>query len=413
MATAPEKVTFTGSLGETLAARLERPAGRPKAYALFAHCFSCSKDVFAAARIAGALADRGIAVLRFDFTGLGQSEGDFANTNFSSNVGDLVRAADYLRKEHRAPALVIGHSFGGAAALIAALDIPECKAVVTIAAPADTEHVAHAFRDSLDEIEDEGEAEVLLAGRPFRIRKQFLDDLKTHKVEQAAASLRRALLVCHAPLDQTVGVDNATAIFVAAKHPKSFLSLDSADHLLTRREDAVYAADVIAAWSGRYLGAEGAAAPRRDLPETRDGEVVVREARKGTYDAAARVRSHLLYGDQPKNLGGLDSGPNPYEYLAIALGLCTTQTLRMYADHKGLALESATVRLRYDKVYTEDCEDCVNGKSIKKLSFWRELELEGALNDAQAQRLREIADRCPVHKTLQEKTPIHTTLERG
>ncbi|MFP4003848.1 MAG: alpha/beta fold hydrolase [Alphaproteobacteria bacterium] len=409
MAKSARKITFTGSLGEALDARLDMPSGPPRAYALFAHCFSCSKDVRAAAFIAGALAERGIAVLRFDFTGLGNSEGDFANTNFSSNVGDLVRAADHLRENFQAPAILIGHSFGGAAALMAAREIPECRAVATIAAPADTAHVTHNFRDSIPEIDRLGEAEVSLAGRPFRIRKQFLDDLERHEVTQAASGLRRALLVCHAPLDTLVSIDNATEIFVAAKHPKSFLSLDDADHLLSRKQDAAYVAGVIAVWAGRYVDLGTPAST--SLPDTEEKHVTVRERRQGAWDALIAAGPHRMLGDQPEQTGGLALGPDPYSYLAASLGLCTTQTLRMYAGRKGLKLDRVTVHLRYDKVYSEDCEGCVEGKGRKRLTLWRNLQLEGELTDAERQRLVEIADRCPVHRSLQEKTPIHTALQ--
>jgi putative redox protein len=248
-----QRLDFPGAFGTTLAARLDAPDGSARAYALFAHCFTCGKDVFAASRIAQALTEHGIAVLRFDFTGLGASEGEFANTNFSSNVQDLLAAADYLRTQFAAPRLLIGHSLGGAATLAVAGAITEAQAVVTIAAPSDPSHVTHMFRDRIDAITAEGEAEVQLAGRPFRIRKQFLDDVAGHKLKEKIGALRKALLVMHAPGDTTVGIENAMNIFIAAKHPKSYVSLDTADHLLTKREDAVYVANLIAAWSERYL----------------------------------------------------------------------------------------------------------------------------------------------------------------
>ncbi len=405
-----ERVTFTGSLGETLAARLDRPAGRPRAYALFAHCFSCSKDIFAAARISKALTDHGLAVLRFDFTGLGHSEGDFANTTFSSNVGDLISAANYLRESHEAPVLLIGHSLGGAATLIAAHQVPEARAVVTLAAPADTTHVVHNFIEALPEIEARGEAQVQLGGRPFTIRKDFVDDLNAHKVTDAAKDLKRALLVMHAPLDETVSVENATAIFTAAKHPKSFVSLDTADHLITRHDDAAYAAGVIAAWSLRYLGLEEET--DTGLPKPQTGETITRESGLSRFSADLLAGPHHLQGDQPKAMGGQDLGPNPYDLLSFALGLCTTQTLRMYAQRKGIPLERATVSVRSDKVYTEDCEGCIEGKGMKVLTLDRELTLEGALDEEMRARLLEIADRCPVHRTLSEqKTPIATRLK--
>lgn len=246
---------FSGSGGHTLAARLDRPVGAPRAFALFAHCFTCSKDIAAASRIAHALSERGLAVLRFDFTGLGHSDGEFSNTNFSSNVEDLVLAADALRADHEAPRLIVGHSLGGAAVLAAACRMPEVTAVATIGAPADPNHIRRLFGDRLDEIEAAGEAEVSLAGRHFRIQKQFLDDIAGQALEERIRDLGRALLVMHAPADQVVGIENASRIFQAARHPRSFVSLHDADHLLTRPEDAAYAAEVLAAWAGRYLPA--------------------------------------------------------------------------------------------------------------------------------------------------------------
>ena len=249
-----ERKDFPGADGQLLSARLDAPDGDIKAYALFAHCFTCTKDVFAASRIAQGLAGQGIAVLRFDFTGLGASEGDFANTNFSSNVQDLVAAADYMRAQLRAPTLIIGHSLGGAAVLAAAGDIPELKAVVTLGAPSDPSHVIRLFDEHLDTIHAEGEAVVQLAGRPFTIKRQFLLDAAEQNLNDKTAHLQRALLVMHSPQDRTVDISNALHIFTAAKHPKSFMSLDGADHLLTRKEDAEWAAGVIGAWSARYIG---------------------------------------------------------------------------------------------------------------------------------------------------------------
>lgn len=249
---APQKVSFHGSIGE-LAGRLDLPVGEIKAYALYAHCFTCSKDVFAAKKIAAKLALDGIAVLRFDFTGLGASEGEFSDTNFTSNIEDLTHAVDYMREEHEAPSIMIGHSLGGAAVLSAAKYAPEVKAVATIGAPADAHHVVHNFGDDLDKINDEGQAELLLAGRPFTIKKQFVDDLCKTSVKDHVANLRKALMVLHSPIDQTVGIENAAAIYGAAKHPKSFVSLDDADHLLSREKDATYAATIISAWAGRFV----------------------------------------------------------------------------------------------------------------------------------------------------------------
>ncbi|MEX0924215.1 MAG: alpha/beta fold hydrolase [Rhodovibrionaceae bacterium] len=400
-----EKQSFTGASGATLAARLDLPSGTPRAYALFAHCFTCTKDILAASRIAAGLAARGIATLRFDFTGLGHSDGEFANENFSSNVGDLVRAADFLRDKHAAPSVLIGHSLGGAAVLAAAGRIPEARAVATIAAPADPAHVAAHFTEARAEIEAKGEAEVLLAGRPFRIQKQFLEDIEGRKLEKDIAGLRKALLVFHAPLDRVVGVDNASRIFLAAKHPRSFVSLDDADHLLSDPRDAAYVAEVLAAWAGRYLLEE---APEDSAAA--EGEVIVTENGEGGLSQTIRVGRHVLRADEPASAGGDDSGPTPYDLLLAGLGACTSMTLRMYAGMKKLPLERVTVRLRHDKIHAADCADCETKEGkLDQIERW--IHLEGDLDDGQRQRLLEIAEKCPVHRTLHSEVKIRSRLE--
>jgi putative redox protein len=405
-----EKFTFPGHQGQDLAARLDLPEGAPKAYALFAHCFTCTKDIFAAQRIAEGLTAAGLAVLRFDFTGLGHSDGEFANTNFSSNVADLLAAADHLRRERVAPALLVGHSLGGAAVLAAAGDVPECKAVATIAAPAEPSHVAHHFTHRLDEIEAEGEAEVLLAGRPFRIKRQFLEDIEKTRLAERIARLKRALLIFHAPRDETVGIDNATQIFLAAKHPKSFVSLDDADHLLSRRRDAAYVADVLAAWAARYLG-ETAGAPARDAePAGEEGRVVVRETGEGFLSQHVLAGRHRLRADEPASLGGDDSGPTPYDLLLAALGSCTSMTMRMYARRKKWPLRRAQVTLTHEKTHAEDCEACSEEERTIDL-IMRQIRLEGDLDQEQRARLLEIADRCPVHRTLHGRIEVRTIAE--
>ncbi len=399
-----EKATFTGAGGDALAARLESPAGEVRAYALFAHCFTCSKDIFAASRIAAALASNGIATLRFDFTGLGASGGDFANTDFSSNVGDLIAAADWLRAERAAPSILIGHSLGGAAVLAAAGAVEEAAGVVTIGAPSDPGHVAHLFRDDIAAIERDGEAEVTIAGRPFRIRRQFLDDIQGQRLRDRVAALRKALLVMHAPLDRTVGIDNAAEIFQAARHPKSFISLDSADHLLTRREDAVYAAEVVAAWASRFLP------PKREpAADAEAGAVVVAENGIGPFGQDIAAGGHRLRADEPASVGGLDRGPTPYQLLSSALGTCTTMTLRMYAERKQWPLERASVTVRQEKIHASDCAEC-DTRDGKIDSFEREIELVGPLDREQRARLLEIADKCPVHRTLHREVRVTTRL---
>jgi putative redox protein len=405
MAPSSRPVSFPGAFGTTLAARLDAPAGAPLAYALFAHCFTCSKESKAAATISAALAERGIAVLRFDFTGLGGSEGDFANTNFSSNVDDLVAAADFLRREHRAPALLVGHSLGGTAVLAAAPRIGEAAAVATLGSPFDPEHVLGLLKDSVVKIDSEGDATVDLAGRPFRIKRQFLDDIRAQKVGGAVAQLGKALMVMHSPRDATVSIDNASKIFLAARHPKSFVSLDPADHLLSRREDASYAGQLLAAWAARYLPAQRAEA----APSAKPGKVLVRETREGKFTNQVFAGAHVVRADEPVAAGGMDTGLSPYDLLSAALGACTSMTLRTYADFKGIPLERVSVELEHNKIYATDCEECET-KEGKIDRIDRSITLEGNLDPQQRQKLLEIADKCPVHRTLHSEVLIKTEL---
>ena len=401
-----ERFQFEGEGGAQLAASLDLPEGEPHAYALFAHCFTCGKDVLAARRISAALADKGIAVLRFDFTGLGSSEGDFASTNFSSNVADLVRAADFLRETRKPPAILIGHSLGGAAILAAAASIPEARAVVTIAAPSDPAHVAGLFKDHVDDIRKNGEAKVSLAGRPFIIKRQFLDDVAEHSLMAQIANLRKALLVMHSPTDDTVGIDNATRIFVAARHPKSFVSLAGADHLLSQRRDSAYVADVIAAWAMRYIETAAAEQPM-DLAEA-PRLVVVRETRNSKLQNTVTIGPHHLVADEPKSAGGDDTGPGPYDFLLAALGACKSMTMRLYADRKSFPLERATVTLNHSKIHAKDCEECETREGMLD-QIEVAIGLEGdALDAEQRKRILEIADKCPVHRTLTSEIRILT-----
>ena len=401
-----ERFQFQGEGGVQLAASLDLPNGEPKAYALFAHCFTCGKDVLAARRIAAALADKGIAVLRFDFTGLGSSEGDFANSTFSSNVADLVRAANLLRETRKAPAILIGHSLGGAAILAAAGQIAEAKAVVTIAAPSDPSHVTGLFREHVETIKKDGKADVSLAGRPFTIKSEFIDDIREHSLMDHITHLRKALLVMHSPTDDTVGIDNATRIFVAAKHPKSFVSLADADHLLSQRRDSAYVADVAAAWVSRYIEAAmpEQAADASEAPR----QVVVRETRNGgKFQNTVSVGPHHLLADEPIAAGGTDTGPGPYDFLLTALGACKSMTMRLYADRKSLPLERATVTLSHSKIYARDCEECETKEGmLDQIDVL--IGLEGPLDTDQYKRIIEIADKCPVHRTLTSEIRIRT-----
>ncbi|ABE39071.1 OsmC-like protein [Rhodopseudomonas palustris BisB5] len=400
-----ERFQFPGTGGHQLAAALDLPDSEPRAFALFAHCFTCSKDNLAARRIAAGLAARGIAVLRFDFTGLGNSEGEFANATFSSNVADLVLAADHLRKLHRAPSLLIGHSLGGAAVLAAAAQIPEAKAIATIAAPSDPSHVVGLFAEHIDAIRAQGSVEVSLAGRPFTIKRELLDDAGEHNLTAQIAKLHRALLVMHAPADTTVGIDNATKIFIAAKHPKSFVSLDGADHLLSNRRDASYAADVIAAWAERYIEAElpPATTGAPDLPRN----VIVQETGDGKFQQRISVGPHRLLADEPVAVGGADSGPSPYDLLLSALGACTSMTMRLYAERKKLPLDRVTVTLSHAKIHAEDCADCETKVGLLD-RIERVIAIDGDLDAEQRSKLLAIADKCPVHRTLTSDVKIVT-----
>ncbi len=397
------KFEFPGHDGSLLAARLDRPAGTPRAWVLFAHCFTCGKDIFAASRISAGLVDCGFAVLRFDFTGLGMSEGEFANTSFSSNVADLVCAADHLRSHHRAPSVLVGHSLGGAAVLAAARRIDEARAVVTIGAPAEPVHATHQFGEHVETIRSRGALEVDLGGRPFTITREFLEDLEATRIRDTVSHLGRALLVMHAPRDEIVDIDQARRIYETARHPKSFVSLDSADHLLRRREDATYAARVIAVWAERYLPAAPEVAPLEG------GLVEVAQSDVEGFTSTVRAGLHTQIADEPKAMGGADLGPSPYDYLLAGLGACTAMTLRMYARRKKLPLEEVSVQLRHRRIHAEDCAECED-KSGQLTEITREIRITGDLDADQRARLLEIADKCPVHRTLSERIRIVSEL---
>ncbi len=399
------KITFANDDGTVLSGLLDLPAAAPHAYALFAHCFTCSKNLKAATNISRSLTDAGIAVLRFDFTGLGQSEGEFAETNFSSNVSDLLAAARYLEDQHQPAAILVGHSLGGTAVLQAAPELSSVAAVATIGSPADPAHVEHLLAGARADIEDRGQAEVRLGGRPFTIRRQFLKDLEKHDLPAAIASLRKALLIMHAPLDDVVGIDNASRLFQAAKHPKSFVSLDRADHLLSRERDSRYAGRVLANWASLYL-------PAADAPPPLRGEAgaVVARTSTGGFKTDVVAGDHRLVADEPASVGGSNLGPTPYDLLSAALATCTTMTLRMYAEHKGLKLDSATAKVSHGRVHADDCEDCDTGQG-KIDEFQRELEFDGELSAVERKRLLEIADRCPVHRTLENEIKVRTQLK--
>ncbi|MFK7917715.1 MAG: alpha/beta fold hydrolase [Ilumatobacter sp.] len=405
-----QRVEFPGSSGDLLAARLDLPAGPPRAFALFAHCFTCGKDLRSAGRLATALTDAGFGVLRFDFTGLGASEGEFANTNFSSNTQDLHAAIEWLRREHAAPQVLVGHSLGGAAVLAVAGEVAEVRAVATIGAPADTRHLTALFDDAVDEIAADGEACVSLAGRPFTIKQQFLDDLNEHQVIERVAEMKTPLLVLHSPIDNTVGIENAGKIFEAARHPKNFMSLDGADHLLSEARDAEFAAGAIAAFASRYVIDESGAL---DLPAP-VAPVVVAETSQGPFLNHVVVGRHRFLADEPESIGGFDAGPAPYDLLGAALGACTSMTLRMYADRKKLPLDRVTVAVHHDKVHADDCAACAENELLEGRTgmidhFERVITVDGDdLTDEDRKKLLIIADKCPVHRTMENASAIST-----
>jgi len=424
-----EKINFTGHLGESLAGLIELPDHEPKAIALFAHCFTCGKDIVAASRIARHMVSKGFGVMRFDFTGLGSSDGDFANTNFTSNIEDLVKAADFLRTSYTAPQVLIGHSLGGTAVLNAAARIPESLGIVTIGSPADAQHVSQQFASALEEIDVHGEANVNLAGRPFRIRKQFVDDIRKTSVESIRGT-RKAFLIMHAPQDDVVSIKEAEKIYQAASHPKSFVSLDDADHLLSNRTDAEYVADVVASWSSRFIRENTISEAATEIPvtsaakstssinpanaSTAESNVITNHpgsmlASEVDHKFTIKLQSdkHQWLADEPASVGGNEAGPDPYELLLSSVGACTAMTIRMYAERKGWPLQDVNVSLKHERQYDKDCEGCDQSpQRIEKIN--RFVALQGDLTDEQRKRLMEIADKCPVHRTLTGELSMHS-----
>ena len=399
----PLKLEFTNSDGHKLVGRLELPStDHPHNYVLFAHCFTCNKNLSAIRNISRAMTAQGFAVFRFDFTGLGESEGDFADTNFSGNVEDLVAAADYLRSHYEAPTLLIGHSLGGAAVLFAAQSIPEVKGVATVGAPSDPEHVTHLLKSGLEEIEATGQATVNLSGRDFTIKKQFLDDLKSQSLATTVKKLRKPILILHSPQDSTVEIKNAELIYHAAHHPKSFVSLDGADHLLSRKEDSTYVGQVITGWAQRYVHI-----PERTALKSDHQTVAILDQEDG-FTTSMKVGNHFMIADEPLDVGGNDFGPSPYEFVSAGLAACTAMTLHMYARRKEWPLERVEVHTSYGgKTHAADCEAC-ESDSARIDTFYKEIRIDGPLDEKQIARILEIADRCPVHKTLHNEVQVIT-----
>ena len=398
------KVNFPNRKDQTLAGRLELPINQqPHNFAIFAHCFTCTKNLLAVKNVSRALTAAGFGVLRFDFTGLGESEGDFENTNFSGNVEDLISAAAFLEKEYKAPTLIIGHSLGGTAVIVAASKLPYIKAAVTINSPSNPEHIKHHLEQDIAKIEREGKAQVNLSGRPFTIKKHFLDDLKKHPIKEVVGTLRKAVLILHSPQDTIVSVKNAEEIYLAAHHPKSFVSLDGADHLLSRKEDSLYAGNVIAVWASRYV-----AIPQRDNISSKHDVAASLDAKDG-FTTDLKLGKHYLTADEPTSFGGKDFGPTPYELVSSGLAACTVMTIQLYAKRKEWNLQNVQVHVSYNKQHAADCEDCEN-ENAKIDTFTRDIKVVGTLDEKQINRLLQIANKCPVHKTLHSDTQIITNL---
>ncbi|MBL4707944.1 MAG: OsmC family protein [Flavobacteriales bacterium] len=399
-----QKLNFNNKNGHSLSARIDFPVDqKPTAFAIFAHCFTCSKNLLAIKNISRGLNSKGIAVLLFDFTGLGESEGDFESTSFTSNINDLFAANDFLKEKFEAPKIMIGHSLGGAAALFAAAKLENIEAVVTIGAPFEPFHVTKLLTEGIDEIKKRGKATVNIGGRPFSISKEFLEDLEKQKPEEIAKALRKPLLILHSPQDTTVGIENAAKIYSAALHPKSFISLDGADHLLSKKADSSYAGNMIAAWVEKYLD------PDNRKSTLKSNSKVVVQTNEESLTTEIKAGKHHFLADEPEEVGGSDLGPTPYDLLSSALGACTSMTLQMYAKRKKWDLKEAKVHLDHNKDYAQDCDDCE--KSSAKIDhFNRRLELKGDLDEKQKQRLLEIADKCPVHKTLHSSVKVITEL---
>jgi uncharacterized OsmC-like protein/esterase/lipase len=400
-----KNITFSNAEGTTLSARLELPPDRrPLNFAIFAHCFTCNKNFRAVRQISSSLAANRFGVLSFDFTGLGDSGGDFSDTTFSGSVSDLIAAAEYLETNYTSPSLMIGHSLGGAATILAASKLESVKAVVTIGSPSEPQHVKKLFRSQIETIEESGASEVDIGGRPFVLKREFIEDLDKQDMLSVVGGMDKAFLFLHSPEDNIVGVDNAAALYKAARHPKSFISLSGADHLLTAAEDGQYAGDLIASWAARYVPDE---TPQRHVSTKED--VVAYLSADEKFTTIINAGGHRMTADEPESFGGNDFGPSPYGFASSGLAACTAMTLRLYADRKGWDLGDVAVHVSHSKVHAADCSDCESGGS-KIDNFVRTIELSAELSDEQKAKLLEIADKCPVHRTLEAEARIETMI---
>jgi len=398
-----KKVEFTNKKGLKLAGKIEFPlTKKPEAFAIFAHVFTGSKNLASARHISRALTLNGFAVLRFDFAGLGDSEGDFSNTNFTSNVNDILSAAQFLEENFEAPKIIVGHSLGGAASVFAAKELDSIQAVATIGTPSEPEHVTHLFNCKMEDIEKYGEAVVEVGGRPFTIKKQFIEDLRSKNMFTLVKDLRKAILILHSPQDRVVEINHAAKIYQAAHHPKSFVTLDHADHMLMNKDDAFYTGNVISSWVKRYIDINKS-------PSLSTTKQVVAQLGADGYTTRIMAGKHGLLADESEALGGNDFGPSPYELLNSALAACTAMTLQMYARRKKWDLQDVKVHISFNRSYKEDCASC--SEEERRLEhFDKHIELIGDLTAEQHARLLEIAERCPVHRTLSADPSFSQTL---
>jgi putative redox protein len=400
------KLKIENKNGLALQAHLELPANqKPNYYAIFAHCFTCSSTLSAVKNISRALTSHGFGVLRFDFTGLGKSEGEFADSHFSANVADLIAVSDYMQLHYKAPSLLVGHSLGGAAVITAGAELENIKAIATIGAPSSVDHVTHLFSHGINEVKEKGEAQVHIGGRPFTINKDFIENFDKTDLPAIVKNLRKPILVMHSPTDTIVGIKNAEEIYHNAHHPKSFITLDGADHLLSNSKDSVYAGNMIGTWAQRYFETV-----ENEMLETK-GEQLVGHLNllEDNFTTTIQTKNHNLIADEPASIGGDDFGPSPYDYLSAGLAACTVMTLKMYAQRKKWDLQEVFVYITYSKKHSDDLMIEVDTPT-RFDHLQKKLKFIGNLDDKQKQRLKEIASKCPVHKTLQSEVLIDTEL---
>ncbi len=390
--------------GLKLRAYLELPANqKPNHFAIFAHCFSCNSNFSAVRNISRSLSNHGFGVLRFDFTGLGRSEGEFAESHFSANVEDLLDVSNYLEKHYKAPSLLVGHSLGGAAVIVAGSKLNSIKAIATIGAPATVGHVTHLFSHAIEEVAQKGEVEVKIGGRPFKINEEFVANFSKTNLPKITKELRKPILVMHAPFDKVVGIDNAHEIYHNAMHPKSFISLDDADHLLTKPTDSIYVGNMIGTWVDKYFP------PEDNKMIATEGEQLVGHLNilEDNFTTSIQTKKHSFIADEPASIGGDDFGPSPYDYLSASLAACTVMTLKMYAQRKQWDLQEVFVYITYSKKHSDELD--INIETTKQIDHLnKKLKFIGNLDEKQKQRLKEIASKCPVHKTLITTTIIDT-----